>query len=97
VTRPFTGVDEVGGEDPQLVANWGSFAFRGEHVNSKGNPDPAIRKARSKFGVAVRELDEEKAAEAARELVQARRVVRIRELTEALTASGAIEADDTEA
>jgi hypothetical protein len=66
-------------------------------VKSKyGSKDPAVIKARGKWGSALRECDEEMAVQAARELVQALRIHRIRKDLAALAASGVIE-DDTEA
>jgi hypothetical protein len=50
--------------------------------------DPGIAKARSAFGAAVRENDEDKAAEAARELVRARREQQVRQAREVLAAAG---------
>ena len=57
-------------------------------MNSRTHPDPAVRRARSLHAAAIRELDEEKAAQASRELVRARRAYRMRMDLEALTASG---------
>jgi hypothetical protein len=57
-------------------------------MQSRGHPDPIVRKARAKLGNAVAHLDEERAITAVRELIRARRAVRIREDLETLMATG---------
>jgi hypothetical protein len=58
--------------------------------------DPGVAKARSAFAAAIRENDEDKAAETARELVKARREAKVRAAREVLVAAGyRVEGDES--
>jgi hypothetical protein len=76
---------------PRVVAYLG---WTGDPVaNSRGHPDPRIRTARAKLGVAIREIDEAKAIAALRELLTARRAVRMESDLRALVAASGQDED----